>query len=152
MLNAEEGRPLLGFTLLTAVMLQHGEVELASARSVLLLPRHDAVRELAACWKAAGLEITETDAPEALAESFFLWQLLFLPAALCHSTLSHLLAAEAGREIASGVLEEGLAAFRRLGRPLRKLPLHDPQELVQRLARRPEEFNPASSLCVVPPL
>ena len=98
-------------------MLQHGEVELASARSVLLLPRHDAVRELAASWKASGLEIVETDAPEALAGSFFLWQLLFLPAALCHSTLGHLLAAEAGREIALGVLEEGLAAFRRLGRP-----------------------------------
>jgi 2-dehydropantoate 2-reductase len=145
-LNAEKGRPLLGFTLLTSVMLQHGEVELASARSLLLLPRQDSVRELAACWKAAGLEIEECDAPEALAGSFFLWQLLFLPAALCHSTLAHLLACEEGREIASGVLEEGLAAYRRLGRPLRKLPLHDPQELAQRLARRPQEFDAAGLL------
>jgi 2-dehydropantoate 2-reductase len=145
-LNADEGRPLLGFTLLTAVMLQHGEVELASGRSVLLLPRQDAVRELSASWKAAGLEIAETDEPESLAGSFFLWQLLFLPAALCHSTLGHLLAAEAGREIASGVLGEGLAVWRRLGRPLRKLPLHDPQELAQRLARRPEEFDAAGLL------
>jgi ketopantoate reductase len=145
-MNADQGRPLLGFSLLTSVMLQHGEVELASDRSILLLPRHPALRELAGSWKAGGLEIVETDAPEALAGSFFLWQLLFLPAALCHSTLGHFLASEAGREIAAGVLAEGLAAWRRLGRPLKKLPLHDPQELAQRLARRPEEFAPAGLL------
>ena len=145
-MNADQGRPLLGFTLLTSVMLQHGEVELASGRSVLLLPRHPALKELAGSWKAGGLEIAETDAPEALAGSFFLWQLLFLPAALCHSTLGHFLAAEAGREIAAGVLGEGLAAFRKAGRPLKKLPLHDPQELAQRLARRPQEFAPAGLL------
>jgi ketopantoate reductase len=145
-MNADQGRPLLGFTLLSALMLQHGEVELASERSVLLLPRHPAVRELAASWKAGGLEIVETEAPETLAGSFFLWQLLFLPVALCHSTLGHFLADEAGREIAAGVLAEGLAAWRRLGRPLKRLPLYDPQELAQRLARRPEEFVPAGLL------
>jgi len=145
-LNADEGRPLLGFTLFTSVMLQHGEVELASRRSILLLPRHAALRELAASWKAAGLEIVENDAPEALAGSFYLWQLLFLPAALCHSTLGHFLATQEGREIAAGVLEEGLAAFRRAGRPLKKLPWQDPQELAQRLARRPEEFAAAGLL------
>lgn len=145
-LNADEGRPLLGFTLLTSVMLQYGEVELASSRSILLLPRHAAVQELAGSWKAAGLEIVETDAPESLAGSFYLWQLLFLPAALCHSTLGHLLATEEGREIAAGVLEEGLAAFQRTGRQLKKLPWHDPQELAQRLARRPQEFAAAGLL------
>jgi 2-dehydropantoate 2-reductase len=145
-LNADQGRPLLGFTLLTSVMLQHGEVELTSSRSVLLLPRHAALRELAGSWKAAGLEIVETEDPEALAGSFFLWQLLFLPVALCHSTLGHFLAAEAGREIAAGVLAEGLATFRRTGRQLKKLPLHDPQELAQRLARRPADFAPAGLL------
>ena len=142
-LNAEDGRPLLGFTLLTSVMLQHGEVELASSRSALILPRHPALRELAVAWKAGGLEVAETDSPEAVASSFFLWQLLFLPAALCHSTLNHFLAAASGREIALGVLEEGLSAFLRAGRPLKKLPFHDPQDLVQRLRRRPEEFVPA---------
>jgi ketopantoate reductase len=145
-LNADRGRPLLGFTLLTSVMLQHGEVELASERSVLVLPRHPALRELAGSWRAGGLEVVETDEPEALSGSFFLWQLLFLPTALCHSTLGHFLASEAGREIAAGVLAEGLAAWRRLGRPLKKLPLHDPQELAQRLARRPAEFAPAGLL------
>jgi 2-dehydropantoate 2-reductase len=145
-LNADEGRPLLGYTLLTAVMLQHGEVELASGRSVLVLPRQAAVRELAGSWKQAGLEVVETDAPEALASSFFVWQLLFLPVALCHSTLSHFLATDAGREIAAGVLAEGLAAFRRAGRPLKRLPLHDPQELAQRLSRRAEEFATAGML------
>jgi len=142
-LNANEGRPLLGFTLLTAVMLQHGEVELASARSFLVLPRHAALRDVSGGGRQGGLEGVEADAPQDLAGSFFLWQLLFLPAALCHCTLSHFLAAEAGREIALGVLEEGLDAFRRTGRQLKKLPWHDPQELAQRLRRRPEEFAPA---------
>ena len=145
-LNADQGRPLLGFTLLTSVMLQHGEVELASGRSILLLPRNAALRELAGSWKAGGLEVVETEDPESLAGSFFLWQLLFLPTALCHSTLGHFLAAEAGREIAEGVLAEGLAAFRRTGRQLKKLPLHDPQELAQRLIRRPADFAPAGLL------
>jgi ketopantoate reductase len=142
-LNADDGRPLLGFTVLTSVMLQHGEVELASARSALILPRHPALRELAGAWRQGGVEIVETDSPQDWAGSFFLWQLLFLPAALCHCTLNHFLAAEAGREIALGVLEEGLSAFRRAGRLLKKLPLHDPQELAQRLGRRPEEFGQA---------
>jgi 2-dehydropantoate 2-reductase len=145
-LNADEGRPLLGFTLLTSMMLQHGEVELASGRSVLVLPRHAAVKELAGSWKQAGLEVVETDSPEALASSFFVWQLLFLPPALCHSTLGHFLATEPGREIAAGVLAEGLAVFRRAGRPLKRLPLHDPQELAQRLSRRPEQFAAAGLL------
>ena len=56
------------------------------------------------------------------------------------------MASEPGREIAAGVLAEGLATFRRSGRPLKKLPLHDPQELAQRLARRPEAFTPAGLL------
>jgi ketopantoate reductase len=140
-LNADQGRPLLGFTLLSSVMLQHGEVELASRRSVLVLPRHPALRELVGAWKAGGLEVVESDCPEALAASFFLWQLLFLPVALCHSTLTHFLAAEEGRQVALGVLEEGLAAFRRAGRPLKRLPCQDPQELAQRLRRRPQEFT-----------
>ena len=142
-LNADpaEGRPLLGFTLLTAVCLQAGEVELASARSVLVLPRNEALRELHGAWKAGGLEIAETDSMETLSGSFFLWQLLFLPAALCHSTLQHFLASPAGREIALGVLEEGLAAFRRAGRALKKLPMRDPQELAQHLRRRGSDFD-----------
>jgi len=136
----EDGESLRGFTLFTAVMLQHGEVELASRKSVLILPRHDALRALARDWKAGGIEVAETDAPEPVGTSFFLWQLLFLPVALCHSTLAHFLAEEAGRRVALGVLEEGLAICRRLGLKTARLPQHDPQELVQRLRRRPEEF------------
>lgn len=135
-----DGESLQGFTLLTAVMLQPGEVELASRKSVLILPRHDALRALARDWKAGGIEVAETDSPEPVATSFFLWQLLFLPVALCHSTLAHFLAEEAGRRVALGVLEEGLAVCRRLGLKTARLPQHDPQELVQLLHRRPEEF------------
>lgn len=142
-LNADPGddRPLLGYTLLTAVGLEGGEVELASARSALILPRHEALREMREAWKAGGLEIVEADSPEALSDSFFLWQLLWLPAALCHSTPQHFLASPAGREIALGVLEEGMAAFRRAGRALRKLPFQDPQDLAQRLRRRGGDFE-----------
>jgi 2-dehydropantoate 2-reductase len=146
-LNADpaKDRPLVGFTLLTAVRLEPGEVELASPRSVLVLPRHDALRGLHPAWKSGGLEVVESDAQEALSASFFLWQLLFLPVALCHSTLGHFLASAAGREIALGVLEEGLAAFRRAGRALKKLPFQDPQEMVQKLRRRGQDFAGAEA-------
>lgn len=138
---------LPGYTLLTAVMLQPGEVELASRRSVVVLPRHPALREAAKAWKAGGLECVESEDLEATGASFFLWQLLFLPVALCHSTLDHFLADEAGRRIALGVLEEGLAVFRRLGLKLGRLPLEDPQELAQRLVRgRPADFAAGGEL------
>jgi len=138
-----DGEPLWGYTLLTSVLLQPGEVELASRRSCLLLSRHPRLEQLAPAWRAGGLEVHQTEDLDQCARSFFLWQLLFLPVALCHSTYEHFLLSEEGRRVAAGVLQEGLETFKRLGRKLRRLPFMDPQELLAAIQKHPGE--PASS-------
>ena len=61
--------------------------------------------------------------------SLFLWKLLSLPVAMCHSTLTHFLSYREGREIAARVLDEGMGVFARKGLGLKKLPTMDPQDL-----------------------
>ena len=46
-----------------------------------------------------------------------------------------------GREIAVSLLEEGLQLYTHWERPLGKLPFLDPRDLLQRLKRRPQEFD-----------
>jgi ketopantoate reductase len=139
-LRPPAGEPLLGYTLLTSVLLQPGEAELASRRSCILLSRHPLLERLAPAWKAGGIEVQYVDEIEASARSFFLWQLLFLPVALCHSTYDHFLSFAEGQRVAAGVLQEGLETLQRLGRKLRKLPFMDPQELLALMQKRPGEL------------
>jgi ketopantoate reductase len=131
---------LSGYTLLTSVLLQHGEVELASRRSCLLLSKHPCLEQIAPAWRAGGIEVQFAEDLEPYSRSFFLWQLLFLPVALCHSTYEHFLLSEEGRRVAAGVLQEGLETFKRLGRKLRRLPIADPQELLATIQKRPHEL------------
>jgi ketopantoate reductase len=149
----EDARPLVppeaellsGYTLLTSVLLQPGEVELASRRSCLLLGKHPLLERLAPAWKAGGIEVQFAEDLEPYSRSFFLWQLLFLPVALCHSTYEHFLLAEEGRRVAAGVLQEAIETFRRLGRKLRRLPIADPQELLATIQKRPHELASAAA-------
>ena len=62
---------------------------------------------------------------------------------LCHSTLEHFLSYREGREIAGQVLGEGLEAFRRQGRDLKRLGLMDPQELIKKMERGSKDFAAA---------
>jgi 2-dehydropantoate 2-reductase len=135
--------PMMGYTLLTSVMLQPGEAELASRKSWLLLTRHPLLEKLAAAWRAGGIEVQFIEEIEPVAWSFFLWQLLFLPAALCHSTYEHFLSFAEGQRVAAGVLQEGLQTLQRLGRKLRRLPAMDPQELLGLMQKRPGELATA---------
>jgi 2-dehydropantoate 2-reductase len=135
--------PMMGYTLLTSVMLEPGEAELASRRSCLLLTRHPLLEKLAAAWRAGGIEVQFVEEIEPVARSFFLWQLLFLPVALCHSTYEHFLSFAEGQRLAAGVLQEGLQIHQRLGRKLRRLPFMDPQELLGLIQKRPEELATA---------
>ncbi len=73
--------------------------------------------------------------------SFLIAQLLFLPVAMCNTTLSGFLAFAEGREIASSILSEGFAAMERADMPLAPLPLMDPRELAVRLEKRPGSFE-----------
>jgi hypothetical protein len=76
--------------------------------------------------------------------SRFIYRLLWLPAAMCGTTVSGLLASEAGRRIAGGTLREGVAVCERLGASAGALPVHDPRRLLARLARDPRSLSLSS--------
>jgi ketopantoate reductase len=126
-------------TLMNAVLLAPGDVELASPQAVLIYPRNKELGRLLD-FRAQGFEALAVQDLEPYAGSFFLWQLLFLPAALCHSTAGHFLSYPEGREMAARLLEEGLETFRRRGESLARLPCLDPRELLRRIQRRPGDF------------
>jgi ketopantoate reductase len=125
-------RILHALTLWAAVRLQPDTVELVSSRPMLVTVKDPSLKAVAAALRAAGVEIVETDRIEPWHHSFFLWQMLFLPMAMCHSTYEYFMSFAEGREIAAHVIEEGLRTMERSGAQLRKLPVMDPQELVSR--------------------
>ena len=129
-------------TLLNAVLLQPWDVEVTSPRALLVYVKKSGIGRLLD-FKPLGFEALEVQDLKPYANSFFLWQLLFLPAALCHSTAGHFLSYPEGREIACRLLAEGLETFRRAGESLEKLPYMDPRELMHRIKRRPGDFTAA---------
>ncbi len=139
--SPEPERSLLCLSLLTAVMLQPGDVELASPRSVLIYQRDKNVKKVMSGLKGLGIDLQEVDDIEPYANSFFLWQLLFLPVAMCYTTYANFLSYSEGREIAYRVLKEGLDIFTRMGRPLKKLTLMDPQDLLKKIEKGGQEFT-----------
>jgi ketopantoate reductase len=142
-LYADAGVPCYDcLTVMNAVLLQQGDVELASARAVLISARDTRLARILA-FKPLGFETLEVPQLAPSARSFFLWQLLFLPVALCRSTSAHFLSYPEGREIAANLLAEGLETFRRRNETLGKLPYLDPQDLLRRIKRRPRDFDAA---------
>lgn len=134
-----KGRAAL--TLLNAVQFEAGEVELCSKPSLLLIERDKELKKFVNQLRGYGLEIKESDDIESSANSFFIWQLLYLPVAMCNTTLNHFLSYKEGREVAVKVLEEGVATMMRSGRKLRELPLMDPQELLKSLKKQGDDLD-----------
>jgi ketopantoate reductase len=137
-LSAERRR--FGLTLTTAVKLQEGEVELAAARSTLVVETHPECFVLFGGLKRYGFDVLQVEDALPFMNAFFLTQLLFLPVALCNLTLSAFLAAPEGRELAYNVLQEGFLTMEKAGQPLASLPDMDPRELLARLEKKPQSF------------
>jgi ketopantoate reductase len=129
----------VGLTLLCAVQMQAADVELAPGGATLVVERGSGCAALLRT--LAGLRTVEVEDIAPLHDSFLVSRLLELPAAMCGTTVAHLLAHPAGRELASSVLAEGIQAMERSGRPLARLPHGDPRELLAALARRPRDFD-----------
>jgi ketopantoate reductase len=145
--GAEAPRVLHALTLWTSVRLEPGTVELASPRSVFLTVKDPELRTIVSALRAAGVEVAETDQIDPWQHSFFLWQLLFLPMAMCHAPYEYFLSYSEGREIATRVWDEGLRTLERAGAQLRKLPIMDPRDLLSRWqkarpARTQARFEP----------
>jgi len=146
-----------GLSLLEATEWDTGVVEVPAPRPRLMVETGPELQELKNCLKAClstplqtprrvrlkqrepGIEEVE-DLP-ACRNALDLWKLLSLPLALCHSTLGVFLSYEEGRQIALRVLQEGFSLLSHLEMPVARLPVMDPQELLQRLQRRPGEFD-----------
>jgi hypothetical protein len=138
--------PLRALSLFEALQWDAGVVELTSPRPWLILQRSPELRELVRSLKAANLAVLEVDELSPYANSLELWHLLSLPLALCHSTPGNFLSYPEGREIAVHVLEEGLRLYSHKELPLARLPVMDPQNLLQRLQKKGQEFEGRRSL------
>lgn len=130
-----------GLSLLDTFELDPGSVEVATLRPWLVIEKNPLLRELKLCLKSRNISVQEVDELLPYKNSLFLWKLLSLPAAMCHSTLKHFLSYREGREIAARVLDEGMGVFARKAVELKKLPTMDPRDLLQKLEKKPEEFD-----------
>ena len=130
-----------GLSLLDTFELDPGSVEAATLHPWLVIEKNPLLHELKLCLKNLNISILEVDELLPYRNSLFLWKLLSLPVAMCHSTLKHFLSYREGREIAAHVLDEGMGVFARKALELKKLPIMDPRDLLQKLEKKPEEFD-----------
>ena len=138
-------RVLRGLSLLEALEWDPGVVELSSPQPRLLVESGCELGELQRCLKARRIVLQRVDDLEPYRNSLHIRELLALPVALCHSTLGHFLSYPEGRDIALGLLEEGLQLYSNSA--LARLPVADPQEVLQKLKRRKSlDFDKVRSL------
>jgi hypothetical protein len=117
-------------TLMSVVMMQERDVELANEAPVLVVESGSPVERLLRDLVPFGVKLLSVKDVVPYVNSLFVYQLLFLPVALCNSTMGHFLSFPEGRELAGLLLEEGLRTMERAGRRTARLPLLDPRELL----------------------
>jgi ketopantoate reductase len=131
----------LCLTLMTAVKLQDGDVELVTAKPMIVYEEDPALERLFRDLSPFGFQsLAVPDARPAL-NSLMVMQLLYLPVAMCNTTLDIFLSYPEGRELAAGILGEGCAAMEKAGMPMAALPVMDPRELVTRLEKKPGSLD-----------
>jgi ketopantoate reductase len=143
-LPARQGRGSawsLCLTLLNAVRLQDGESELTTEEPTIVAEKGSAALELFSGLSGFGFRMLAVDDALPYSNSLFVTQLLFLPVAMCNTTLPRFLSFPEGRQLAEAVLSEGLETMERAGRPLARLPASDPRELLARIRRKPGSFS-----------
>jgi hypothetical protein len=140
-LAVPEGRVRLCLTLMNAVKLQAADVELTTDKPVIMFERSPVLNQLFRSLAGFGFQAIPVDDAKPFLNSFLVAQLLFLPVAMCNTTLHGFLASAQGRELASSILSEGFAAMERADMPLAPLPLMDPHELAARLEKKPGSFE-----------
>ncbi len=62
-----------------------------------------------------GIQVVGVDDARPYLNSLLVWQLLWLPTAMCNTTLATFLSFAEGRELAAGILAEGFEAMERAG-------------------------------------
>jgi ketopantoate reductase len=134
-------RVRLCLTLMNAVKLQTADVELTTERPAIVFERSPVLARLFRGLADFGFQVLPVDDARPFLNSLLVAQLLFLPVAMCNTTLNGFLSSPKGRELASSLLSEGFAAMERADMPLAPLPLMDPRELAARLEKKPGSFE-----------
>jgi ketopantoate reductase len=128
-------------TLMTAVKLQDADVELATEKAIIVHERSPVLDGLFGDLASFGFQALPVPDARPHLNSLLVWQLLFLPVAMCNTTLDVFLSFPEGRELAAGLIDEGCAAMEKAGMPLAPLPVMDPRALAVRLERKPGSFG-----------
>jgi len=131
----------LSLTLMTAVKLQDAEVELATEKPIILYEASPVLDRLFRDLASFGFQAVPVPDARPYLNSLLVWQLLFLPVAMCNTTLGVFLSFPEGRELAAGLIGEGCAAMEKAGMPMAPLPLMDPRELAMNLGKKPGSFE-----------
>ncbi|MBN2535204.1 MAG: hypothetical protein JXB88_20150 [Spirochaetales bacterium] len=133
--------PLFCVTLLSAVSLQPGDVELTSENSHIICEKNKVLKKILSLLKDFHIKLHMVDDISPYMNSYFIFQLLYLPVAMCNTTLLHFFSYREGRELAMRILHEGIKTFEKSGKPLQKLPSCDPLELLHQLEKKAEQFT-----------
>jgi ketopantoate reductase len=132
----------LCLSLLTAVQLQDSDVELVTEKPVILYESSKSLDRLFRELSGFGFQCTAVADARPHLNSLLVWQLLFLPLAMCNTTLDVFLSFPEGRELAAGLISEGCEAMEKAGMSMAALPAMDPRELLGRLQKKPDSFTP----------
>jgi ketopantoate reductase len=131
----------IALSLVNAVMLQPQDVELTIPDSYIVHDKSKNLKKLFLPLKDFGIKPYPVDDIIPYSNSLFVYQLLYLPVAMCNTTLSYFLSFKEGRDLALRVLNEGIKTFVKNEQPLGKLPVMDPIDLMTRLEKKPEKFE-----------
>ena len=134
-------RAVFCVTLMNAIKLQDGDVELSSASPTVIYQKSPVLGRILPALTAFGFKVTPVEDARPYANSLFVSQLLFLPVAMCNTTLAAFLSYPDGRELAMNILQEGLTVLEKADMPLASLPAMDPRELAGRLEKKPASFE-----------
>jgi ketopantoate reductase len=135
------GRICLCVTAMNAVKLQDGDVELSSEQPSVIHQKSPVLGRLLGALGSFGFKVSAVEDASPYGNSLFVLQLLFLPVAMCNTTLGTFLSYSKGRELALNILGEGFLALEKDDMPLAPLPVMDPRELAGRLEKKPGSFE-----------
>jgi ketopantoate reductase len=137
----------VALTLMTSVSLQQQDVELATTDSCIVYEKQKFIKELLSPLKDFGIKSIGVDHIAPFSNSFFIYELLFLPVAMCNTTLGYFLSFKEGRELALRILHEAIKTFAKLEMPIGKLPVMDPSDLIAKIEKKPEKFELDRNKC-----
>lgn len=130
-----------GLSLIDLTSFQEDSIELHSNEPVFIFEKTKTLKKLLSSLKFFGIKVLFVDNLEPYQNSRFISHLLYLPVALCNTTMNNFLSYTEGRKIISYVLNEGIKTFEGMDKKMARLPVNDPRKLAAKLMKQPDSFN-----------